>query len=347
MNPVKNLRLSFVLLSRLAFVSGWACSTPPPEPKPPLAQPWETVFEGLPGALLSVTGTSADDVYAVGADGRDGKGGLFLHWDGKAWSRVATPAVDLWWVSRIGGTLFLAGSKGTVLTYAPSSGAVSKATTPAADVTLFGIWGPSEKDVWAVGGNLEGTGPKSALWHFDGTAWAAQKAPAPIEGKSAIFKVFGLAANEVFLCGAGGAWAQFDGAAWTAMATGVIQSLFTVHASKELTVAVGGFVDAVVVERVGTATPTKVSTPVTQRMNGVAVVSATEAMAVGNNGAVLRRRQTGWELAADQPTTLDLHSVYADTAGGYWAVGGDLAGAPLRKGTLVHFGKPIGKATLP
>ena len=44
--------------------------------------------DGLGGAILSVWGDSASNVWAVGAD--DGEGPLVLHYDGTAWERVAT-----------------------------------------------------------------------------------------------------------------------------------------------------------------------------------------------------------------------------------------------------------------
>src|SRR5438477_5031725 len=56
-----------------------ATVTPPGSSAVPTAAPaaqWQLVQQNLPGALLSVWGTSATDVYAVGADGKDGQGPL-------------------------------------------------------------------------------------------------------------------------------------------------------------------------------------------------------------------------------------------------------------------------------
>ena len=69
------------------------------EPGPPgtggggaggMAPTWTLVHDKLPGALLSVWGTSESDVWTVGGDARDGTGPLVLHYDGTAWSRVET-----------------------------------------------------------------------------------------------------------------------------------------------------------------------------------------------------------------------------------------------------------------
>jgi hypothetical protein len=43
------------------------------------------VLRGRPAALLSITGSSAEDVYAVGADPDDGFGPYVLHYDGVRW----------------------------------------------------------------------------------------------------------------------------------------------------------------------------------------------------------------------------------------------------------------------
>jgi hypothetical protein len=57
------------------------------------------VLQNLPAAVLSVSGTSSSDVYAVGADARDGHGPYVIHYDGSTWKRLDTgvtsrPVVD-------------------------------------------------------------------------------------------------------------------------------------------------------------------------------------------------------------------------------------------------------------
>ena len=58
------------------------------------------MLQALPGALLSISGTSPTDVYAVGADPEDGRGPLVVHYDGASWERLDSGATgDLWWIS--------------------------------------------------------------------------------------------------------------------------------------------------------------------------------------------------------------------------------------------------------
>src|SRR4029079_4504909 len=58
-------------------------ASPTPAPRPQV----DFVLQNLPGALLSISGTSASDVYAVGADANDGTGAPMLHFDGERWQR--------------------------------------------------------------------------------------------------------------------------------------------------------------------------------------------------------------------------------------------------------------------
>src|SRR5262245_35375382 len=77
-----NSRTLFLLLGLLALLpTALACSDDDGgndadaggnEP----AQKWQLVFHDLDPALMSVSGSAADDVWAVGADSRDGKGAL-------------------------------------------------------------------------------------------------------------------------------------------------------------------------------------------------------------------------------------------------------------------------------
>jgi hypothetical protein len=113
----------------------------------------QLILEDQPGALLAVAGTAATDVYTVGADAKDGGGPLVLHYDGERWQRLATGASgDLWWISvtPIDGSFYLAGSGGLILEYDLTERRFIQHETPGAP-TLFGIWGVSENDLWAVG----------------------------------------------------------------------------------------------------------------------------------------------------------------------------------------------------
>ena len=78
-----------------------ACGNEPSSPEPSPA--WQVVQEDLPGALLSLWGNSdGSELWAVGADGRDGTGPVVLRRRGTSteWERLDTglDRGSLWWV---------------------------------------------------------------------------------------------------------------------------------------------------------------------------------------------------------------------------------------------------------
>src|SRR5262245_25715314 len=84
-----------------------ACGEPSGAPPPS----WSTVVESPEAALLSVSGTSAADVWMVGADSDNGP--LVLHWDAAVWRRVPTGTRGhLWWIHAFSANLVFAGGAG-------------------------------------------------------------------------------------------------------------------------------------------------------------------------------------------------------------------------------------------
>ena len=110
----------------------------------PQEAPFSFVFEELEAALISVAGTSHDDVWTVGADSRDGKGALILHYDGEHFTRHVTGVeADLWWVHVLSeDSVYMGGSEGTVLHF--DGERVAPMETPPSSSTVFGIWGLSD-----------------------------------------------------------------------------------------------------------------------------------------------------------------------------------------------------------
>jgi hypothetical protein len=324
----------------LGIVGALACASEDPSPSPsPTVEPAraQLVFEGLAGALLRVFGTSARDVWAIGADG-DGRGGLVLHFDGARWRRwpIVEPG-DLWWGEALGpGRARLVGEAGLVLDVDASVGVTRVRRTGGAE-TLFGIWG-AERDAWVVGGR----GARGVIRRDDGDIFTTPTSTAAVTAGAATFKVFGLAADAVYVVGQRGRAARWDGARFTVLATPTEETLFAVHAADAASVfAVGGALRGVVLRLDGDAWVDE-TPPDAPALNGVHVVSATLAYAVGYNGRAFRRSEGVWRpLAEDLPTLRDLHAVWVDPSGGLWAVGGQLASDPPSAGVLVHVGAPI------
>src|SRR5690606_11494877 len=227
-------------------LSSWLLPACPTDPEPPKDR-WEVVHVNLPGPLLSVWGTSSTDVWAVGGDPADGSGPTVIHFDGEVWSQLSTGETqgNLWWVFGFAdGPLYMGGDGGLILRY--QAGTFTKMTTPGTG-TVFGIWGASPSDVWAVGGESENIG--GFAWRLEGDSWVPEPSlPADIPTSAAIWKVFGTGSDDAWIVGSNGVSLHWDGSTFTPGGTGVGASLFTVHASEGRYVAVGGTASGFIVE---------------------------------------------------------------------------------------------------
>jgi hypothetical protein len=300
---------------------------------------WQAVERNLPGALLSVWGSSADDVWVVGGDAGDGQGPTVLHWDGTAFHRLATGQTgDLWWVFGFaGGPIFMGGAGGHILKY--DNGTFTLMTTPGTDV-VFGIWGSSPTDLWAVGGAMGGAQGAFA-WRSSGGDWTvAPGFPQDLATTDALWKVYGRGANDVWMVGTAGKVVHWDGSALTPSSTGVGESLFTVHADAQRFVTVGGFGTGIILENEGAGWVDR-SPKAAQPLVGVCL-GPKDGYAVGQYGSVYHRDDSGW-AAEDTGILLDesLHSVWIDPSGGVWAAGGQVLTTPLVRGVLLHKGNTI------
>jgi len=303
-------------------------------------------LENLPGALLSITGSGPQDVYAVGADPNDGKGPLIAHYDGAAWQRLESGASgDLWWISLepIDGAYFLSGAGGLILSLDIQSQGFTQYDTPG-DETLFGIWGDAPGSIWAVGGDVNEPDTSGVIWRYDGQTWKATDVTGVRPGGIPIlFKVWGRAADDIYAVGDRGFAVHYDGQSWTEFSTSQVpseRSLFTVHGNSELTVASGGiFADAVLLEGPAGGNLVALTPSGVPQLNGIYLTAEGAGAAVGREGAVALRREGVWKAVDSQlDTLLDFHAVWVDPEGGIWAVGGDLT-TDLDQGLVAYSGR--------
>jgi len=314
---------------------------------------WSVPLSGRGGALLSVWGEPGPSprLYAVGAHDTDGPQFLVLQGAGEAWVRIPMAGSgDLWWVNGIPGDgVWASGTEGTVVHYDPATGAFEDRST-GVDATLYGLWGTGATDVWAVGGDPDGVGPRPVLLHWDGEEWTP--APVPVEAANRmIYKVWGTATDDVWACGQGGVILHFDGDAWTWQDSGTLGTLLTIQGDSPTVAVGGGGVSAIIAERgddgVWTEPPFTGVNPGgggaqtpggTPSLNGVWVPDEGTPLAVGNSRTVLRRISRGWEALPGVPSgARDLHAVWIDDEGNAVMVGGSLS--PLTNGVLVAYGR--------
>lgn len=140
----------------------------------------------IQSVLYSVSGKSANDVWAVGStqNGRLPSRTLVEHWDGAQWSIVSSPSPD---------TQFN---------------------------ELRGVAALSANDIWAVGfrgGTKIETPIETFIVHWDGGRWTQVTSPNIPGGANQLFGVTAIAANDIWAVGfAGGAplSMHWNGSAW-------------------------------------------------------------------------------------------------------------------------------------
>jgi hypothetical protein len=307
------------------------------------------VLENLPKTVLSVSGTAPDDVYAVGADTRDGLGPQIYHYDGESWTRLLTgdagkcaleTGCDLWWISvtPIDGSFYMAGDGGLILEYDLATKTFTRHTTPG-DALLFGVWGPSEDNLFAVGDNKSIKEPGAAVYRFDGKTWRVEDVSgARPAGVPPLNKVWGPSGTDVYAVGQEGTIIHYDGKTWFAVPSGADVPLFTVHGNGSIVAVSGGLLSVgTILELAGTSVA-DVTPPGAVQFNGIFIQPDGGGVAVGYSGSIAVRTGACWEAReSGLDTDLDFHTTWVDPEGGIWAVGGDLS-VDLSVGMLAYGG---------
>ncbi len=313
------------------------------------AAAWQTVFNDgdLDRALLSTWGSAEDDLYAVGGPlGNDGFEALVLHFDGASWKALSPGGTSsFWWVTGSGPTdLWMVGEKGRITHY---DGQSFQEHTSGTTATLWGAVAFAPNDAWAVGGNVGGAEPDDVLLHFDGASWTPVTLPGtPL--KRALFKVWGTSSNELFVVGELGVQWHKQGDTWTLESDPPLAegNLTTVHGCAADDVwAVGG---RDVLHYDGSAW-SRQDILLTNDVNGV-FCGPGGVMIVGGGGLKQHYDGASWQDDFLSEPHRDLHAVWGDPTGAFWAVGGDFISTPkpnkARVGTVARYGKGTVSTTL-
>lgn len=307
---------------------------------------WQVVFDdgALDRTLLSIWGTGPDSVYAVGGPlGNEGFEALALHYDGSAWTDMHAGGTDtFWWVTGTGDDdLWMVGERGRITHY---DGAAFAESEPITTATLWGAVAFATDDVWAVGGMVGGpsTQPDDVVLHFDGSSWQAVTLPGEPLGR-ALFKVWGTGSDDLYVVGEAGVIWHKDGDTWIdesgtpPVATG---NLTTVHGCGAADVYAVGGRDLLQRDATGWIRSDKL---LSNDVNGVFCAGAGEAAIVGTGGLKQRLVAGTWEDDFTKDPHGNLHAVWGDGEGSYWAVGGDFFSTPkpnvARNGIIARYGK--------
>jgi hypothetical protein len=326
--------------SAFVALSLFACSGEPDGNVDRGPPEWQIVLEGTSGAVLRTHGSSANDVWIVGADG-DGRGPLAYHYDGTKLEALNTGATgDLWWVQADlpGDSVKMVGEAGLIVTAQRSSKTFSARKAPT-DATLFGVWGSSASDLWLVGG--ESSVNTGLVYRDDGTTATLQSAPPTTTSSATIFKVQGFGPDAVWMVGQRGRVLFWDGSAITDERAPTNLPLIAIHGVDEAQVyAVGGVADGVVLRREGSSWINETPEGM-QQMNGVWALANGDVYTAGFNGHIWRKHGGVWAEFEAPPTFQDFHAIWVDPEGGIWAAGGRLASNPPKDGVLVYYGPKL------
>jgi hypothetical protein len=342
--PLSALCLARPLALCAALAAAEGCQRPAPS-ETATAATWQLLASELPSALLSVSGRSADDIYAVGAD--KGRGPLVLHFDGKRWTEMHTgQRGDLWWVQAVpSGPVLMAGAGGMVLRCDGQS--FERLKTPGLGrQTVYGVWGSSALDFYAVG---SAGGRNGFIWHFHDGRFENEAVPIDVPRIAGgeipgFFKVFGLG-SDVWVVGAAGTILHRSGSGpFAVVPTNTKDTLFTVHGVADRLIAVGGSGNGVLFEG-AKGVFRNASPPAAGLLQGVFASPAGD-WASGERGMVYHRAPGEGAFAPvdhglPMPATSSLHSIFVDSAGGVWSAGGNVLSPALDDGMLVHYGAPV------
>lgn len=286
------------------------------------------------GWLLNVWASGSKDVWTVGGTPDEGR---VMRYDGVSWSRVELghPVGLLNWVHGFSDDdITIVGQAGTVLHFDGETFTLQPTPTTQ---DLWGVWGSSPNDLWAVGGNGMQESDKLIL-HFDGSAWTEIELPPLQKSKvRAFFKVWGTAADNVYVVGARGVVLHFDGQAWTEQLVGASDDLIALWGTgPDRIMAVGGRGNGIAARYDGSSWRTETLAPM-PGLNGVFMRNDQTAHVVGVKGTVARLDFETFSFDRyDYDTALDLHAVFADSGGRLTAVGGSLSSTkPPHEGIAV------------
>ena len=318
------------LVLGVAFASLLACSS---DPDPtgadaaPGATAWAPAFDASKvGWLLNTCGSGPSDLFMVGGSN---DAAAATHFDGASWTPVAfglaAPLLN-WCHAFAPDDVTMVGREGTVLHY--DGHAWSKRATPTTQ-DLWGVWGATPGDLWAVGGDGLAAG-HATLLHWDGGAWAAEALPTL--QKADVFqllKVWGTSADDVYVVGQRGVVLHRKGGAWTEELVGASDDLVSLWGTgPDHIVTVGGRANGIASVWDGKAWATHELAP-TPGLNGVWMRAPGKAHVAGAYGTLGVLDLETWTVDAVDvgASKLDLHSVFGDATGRLWAVGGNLGSA--------------------
>jgi hypothetical protein len=311
-----------------------ACAT---TAEPERSAEWKVAVRVDDGAVASVWGTSASDVWAAG--GRSGKG-LVLHFDGKTWATVDDqPPGFVWWIYGSGAKdVYAAGEHGLVRHF---DGERWSAVAAHTDATLYGLWVAPSGEVWAVGGNPDGQPGEAVILQGNALGLAPVLIPKELL-PSVLYKIYGSPEGGVVAVGKDGTvLRRRTTGQWQRDAVPTADALVSLWGGGgQRLYAVGGDALGILLDYDGQQwRPVDGLQPGLQ-LSGVFAAPGQPVLAVGAGPRIVeleaKRAPTEVELTGVSGSE-QLHAVWGDGHGLAFAVGGTLLGDPTAMtGVILH-----------
>jgi hypothetical protein len=178
--------------------------------------------------------------------------------------------------------------------------------------TLYGVWGASSTDIFAVGEN-------GTILHYDGANWDSMDSGVLV----ALFDVWGSSSTDVFVVGQNGVICHYDGTGWSEMSSGTTKHIRGVWGTASDNVyAVGN--NGTILNYDGTSW-SSVTSNTTTHLSGIWGSSSTDVFAVGAtgiNGLIMHYDGATWSpsSAAGHPDFLGIWGAASDNV---FVVGGE------------------------
>jgi hypothetical protein len=299
-----------LILTTLA-VAGCRCSDEPK--RSPDASPADAPAP-LAMSFVSVWGSSAKDVWAVGPKGAIG------HFDGRSWAM--SPSVTTKNLSAVSGSaaddVWAVGEQGTTLHF---DGTVWSVADQDDDLNLLGVWAGSKGEAWASG-IADNVG---LLRHYNGKKWENLF----ISGANSLWKAWGSGPKDIWLVGSDKHGAGFvlhgDGAKFDRMPFEG-GSLRGVWGSAPDDVWVSSY-DGQLTHWDGSAWSAAAGLPAGRFLGGWGT-TAKDMWSVGFDGAILHYDGHAW-VHSPATNAQILWSVWGSAADDVWIVGNG--------GTILHW----------
>ncbi len=274
----------------------------------PLPPGWQPQSSQTTVQLNAVWGSSARDVWAVGAYG------TVMHYDGTAWSAGTSGTEEhlfgVWGVSP--SDVWAVGYNGTIIHYDGNTwGSQDSGGT---DI-LLDVGGTSATDVWV-------TANSGNIYHYKGNTWSFE----PSGQQYALTDIWAYSPSDVFVAGSGGNVLNYDGANWLHMISPTYQGLFGIWGTSPGNVwVVGGH------HYIGNwygAGWYGAEGDTSDSLYDIWGSSENDVFAVGENGFITHWGGAAW-TEMNSGVVTDLFGVWGSSSSDVFAVGSD--------GTTIHY----------